>query len=473
MTYEQVQKELDLYLSGMEFTTDQLDKILKNISDNDSLAMMIDKIKDCVAAGSDWEKEIFPQPAAEAPRKKASHKERLSIDALSYELHRMGIKVKFDVLAQEIKITGFRDSNPEHRLDVLPSYLQDQLADDYTGATTDTIGSYLNIIATEKTNLCNPMLEHLQAIHWDGKDRLKDLFTALGIQTDNLSQTLLIKWMWQGIALLNNDPLHPYGADGVLTLVGSQGIGKTTIVRKLAIKPQFFREGQRITNFDKDDRRRCITVGVCELGEIDSTFKRSDAGTLKAFITQSQDEYRLPYGRADIKAPRRTNLAATVNETNFLIDPTGNRRYWTIPLDTVDLDKLDRLDIGQIYRQIWDTKITTKKDMQTGYRLTREEQQLLAERNSNHEKPLKCEDEVRDIFAQYENSLLDGNLNIGSCQWKKEYITVSSFKDYHSSLKNYSVSQIGQALDKMGVKAERKRIGGKNPERVRELPYIG
>jgi putative DNA primase/helicase len=68
-----------------------------------------------------------------------------------------------------------------------------------------------------------------------------------------------------------------------------------------------------------------VSHWVVELGELDSTFKKSDVSVLKAFITRRQDKLRRPYARRDSVFPRRTVFAGTVNDYQFLHDNTGNR----------------------------------------------------------------------------------------------------------------------------------------------------
>ena len=128
-----------------------------------------------------------------------------------------------------------------------------------------------------------------------------------------MSRALIKKWLWQSISLLHNSPSEPFGADGVLVITGKQGIGKTSLFRKLALKPQFFKEGVALDFRDKDSYIRALSCWIAELGEIETTF-RADVERLKAFLTQSVDEYRKAYGRGDIRSVRRTSLCGTSKE---------------------------------------------------------------------------------------------------------------------------------------------------------------
>lgn len=380
-------------------------------------------------------------------------RERFSIEHLEAELKARNIEVKFNVIANSIEVCGYDDKeSAEHILATLPTILYSDLIHAYKGVTQTVISDYLLVIATR--NRFNPVLDVLSQVKWDGKNHLQRVYDALGIADDDLSKTLVHKWFWQGWALLHNDPKDPIGADGVLTLAGKQGIGKTSFFRKMSLSPKFFREGQSIDNYDKDCKRRAVTTWICELGELDCTLK-SDMGMLKAFITNAYDEYRLPYGRVDEQNARRTNLGATVNGTQFLIDPTGNRRFWTVPVENIDLDALNAVDAYQVWAQVWEQD--AKKNIQ-GFRLTKAEQNALAERNNQCEKAIAGEDEVRDLFARDDVDMV--------------LMSVSDFITNNDSLRKYSAKQISMVLDKMGIEKVRATVDGKKSSRYRMLPKV-
>jgi putative DNA primase/helicase len=47
-------------------------------------------------------------------------------------------------------------------------------------------------------------------------------------------------------------------------------------------------------------------------------------------VDKSEDEIRVPYGRSTNIWPRQTVFTGTVNDTEFLVDATGNARWWVI-----------------------------------------------------------------------------------------------------------------------------------------------
>lgn len=281
------------------------------------------------------------------------------------------------------------------------------------------------------------------------------MFALIGIEDDPLSQTLVRKWLRQSVALLFNDAKDPFGADGCLVFNGDQGAGKTSLLRHLALKDAWFAEGCSIDDRDKDTTRRIVTKWLSELGEVESTLK-SDISKLKAFVSSAVDHYRLPYGRSDVVAPRHTSLAATCNSDRYLIDPTGNRRWWSVPFTRkVPRDELLALDALQLWSQVYaEVEPMTYQEKAACFRLTQDEQEKLAERNGEYEKPSKGQPEVEDILAKANTEGLAFKL-----------MTVAEFKETWPVLRQYTVQQIGVALKRCGIEPKRTKHA-----RLAELP---
>ena len=394
-------------------------------------------------------------PAAEDPEeKKKDARPVLTLELLNGFLKEMGVSVRYNVISKEVQIDGVpSEFNPETLAADVHIILHDQLKREFK-CNKDQVADLLNVISG--VNRFNPVLEMLSRTEWDHKDRLPDLFDILYLPDgDSLSRILIAKWLMQGVAMARNQLRGAYGADGVLVLNGGQGIGKTTLVKKLGMQPDLYKLGQWLDTKDKDTFRRCTSAWIVELGELETTL-RSDLERLKAFITAERDEYRLPYARADQVLARRTSLIATCNTGRFLIDPTGSRRFWTVPLEKINLDRLEELDVLQLWKQ---AEASLDLDAQ-GFRLTKLEQEALCKRNAAHEKPLKAQMEIEDIFFESRSAP-------GDYVW--EDMTLSDFKNEYISLRGYSVEQISKALDKLGVSSRRVQKDGSR-KRFRTLP---
>ena len=391
--------------------------------------------------------------APAAPAQQAPKRARLTRAALADEMYVRGYGVRYNVISGEYETIGRTEAGRVMTQDDLVTLMHDALADDYKGASFDTLTQYIAFQARE--NQYNPVVELLAAAKWDGVDRLPQLYNLVGVTDDELSKTLIRKWLYQAVALLFNDAADPFGADGCLVLNGEQGAGKTSLFRHLALRDAWFGEGCSIDDHDKDTGRRVITKWISELGEVESTLK-SDISKLKAFVSASVDRYRLPYGKSDVVAPRFTSLCATCNSDRYLIDPTGNRRWWSVPFNrTVPRAELLELDALQLWAQIFAIVAPlTYHDKAACFRLTDEEKKALAVRNGEYEKPMKGQPEVEDILFQAKRD----DLTV-------KRMTVSEFKGLWDVLRPYSAQQISTALKACGIEITRTRAGA-----VAELP---
>ena len=68
--------------------------------------------------------------------------------------------------------------------------------------------------------------------------------------------------------------------------------------------------------------------------------KKSDVESVKRFITTLTDRYRPAYGRRVVSIPRSCVFAGSTNESSYLRDSTGNRRFWPVKCGDIDLEQL-------------------------------------------------------------------------------------------------------------------------------------
>lgn len=383
----------------------------------------------------------------------ASESNRLTIKALRAEMEQRGYGIRLNKITMRQEPIGKTESGRIMAVKDLRVVLHDALSDDYKGVTHETLKQYISFLARE--NQYNPVIDLLKATKWDMTDRLGQLYGIIGIkQEDRLSKTLVFKWLLQSVALLFNDEKNPFGADGALVFNGPQGMGKTSVFRHLAMQSEWFGEGKRLSDFDKDFERRVLTTWICELGEVESTFKKADVDNLKNFVTAPRDQYRLPYDSEDTEAPRHTSLCATCNSERYLIDATGNRRWWSVPFrtDYLPYNELEKLDALQLWAQIYHGFIEgmSPDELRKCFRLTPTEQQELAARNGAYEAPLKAQSEIEDILYKQNHEGLP----------TKE-MPISDFikKEWPEYLSKYDSRQVCAVLKRLGISTEKKRVG--------------
>ena len=393
--------------------------------------------------------------AATEPTEQGGRKPPLDIDIMKDILRENGVSVRYNKISHSVEIDGvFEGHNSETFKNDLPTILWDYYRKRYV-CTASSIADQIDVVASQ--NCFNPVKELLDgAAPWDGIDRVEQLYNILSIgESDELSRILIRKWLLQTLSLAFNDELQPFGADGILVLQGEQGIGKTSFVRKLGVLPELTKTGLYIDHRDKDTIRRCTSAWISELGELETSL-RSDLERFKAFVTAEIDEYRLPYARSDSRFIRRTSIIATCNSDRFLVDSTGSRRFWVVPIEHIDLKSLNEFNTLQMWKQIEQELIGNEQV----FRLTPSEREELAKRNAAFDKPLKGQSEIEDILADAEGS------NRFEWQWQ----TVTEFRtEFSSALHSYSVEQLAKALTRIGISPEIKRVNGK-VNRLRFLP---
>lgn len=198
----------------------------------------------------------------------------------------------------------------------------------------------------------HPIIEVLDKTPWDGVDRLEAFLSTITVCSDynaDLAKRLILKWLVSAVAAARS--INGFTSQGVLVLQGAQGKGKTSWFKQLdPINCGAVREGVHLDLRSKDDIIKCMQNWIIELGELDSTMSKSHAGRLKSFITSGSDLERKAYARNAELFIRRSVFGASVNEENFLIDTTGNRRFWVIPIEKIDINH--GLNMLQIWAQI-------------------------------------------------------------------------------------------------------------------------
>lgn len=218
------------------------------------------------------------------------------------------------------------------------------------GLNAAAVPGYVAAIAD--ANQYNPVLDWVKSKPWDEKDRIQAFAATLEVKEDYpklLKIAIIHKWLRSAAAALYKNHFH---ARGVLTLQGSQGLGKTSWVRALIpdakLRESVLKVDHHLDAGDKDSKILAISHWIIEVGELDSSFKK-DVARLKGFITADTDKIRRPYAKADSEYQRRTVFCATVNDENFLVDPTGNSRFWTLPVKNINYHHT--LDMQQVFAQ--------------------------------------------------------------------------------------------------------------------------
>jgi hypothetical protein len=331
----------------------------------------------------------------------------LSLNIMRETLDALGISTKLNIINHRAYISGApKKWSLENTENNLPVYLRDfYIACQVKGAGKNDICDRLDVITDECRY--NPVQEAMSSANWDGVDRIRYVTRDILLTTDPFDALLIKKWFWQTMSMALNDERQPYGGDGALVLQGGQGIGKTSFFREICVWPDLFTGGKLIDIRDKDSIIQATENWICELGEMERMTRKDDK-TLKAMITNEVDVYRTPYARKAVRRVRRTSFCGTVNPGVYLVDETGNRRYWTVKAENINLAALRAMP-EQDKLQLWAQAYTLYLQDPQGFRLTPEEKRELDRRNLGHMDILPGELEIMEQ--------LDFDAPIDTWQW--------------------------------------------------------
>ena len=162
--------------------------------------------------------------------------------------------------------------------------------------------------------------------------------------------SFLAVWLRSAVAhWLQMDTLH--GNECVPTLIGAQGCGKTTFLRRLLPKElrEYYLDHLNLSN--KFDKEMALTNNLLvNLDELDA-IRPSQHAALKQTLSKSKVNGRPIYGTAQEDRPRFASFVATTNNPHPLTDATGSRRYMTIPKGQF-IDNSGDIDYEQLYAQV-------------------------------------------------------------------------------------------------------------------------
>ena len=198
----------------------------------------------------------------------------------------------------------------------------------------------------------DPIREYLEHLpQWDGQNHVAQLFSRLpGLSSEQMGY--LATWLRSSVAhWLQMDTLH--GNECVPTLIGAQGCGKTTFLRRLL--PQHLRQYylDHLNLSNKFDKEMALTNNLLvNLDELEA-IRPSQQSNLKQTLSKSKVNGRPIFGRVQEDRLRYASFVATTNNPHPLTDATGSRRYicLTIP-DGMFIDNSGDIDYDQLYAQV-------------------------------------------------------------------------------------------------------------------------
>jgi hypothetical protein len=202
-------------------------------------------------------------------------------------------------------------------------------------------------------NAFHPIRNYLDGLRWDRSPRLDTwMSNYLGAEKSPLNSAIGRIVLIAAVRRIRS-PGEKF--DTILVLEGKQGVGKSTAIKILA-GPENFSDQNILTLDSKGQMELLEGVWIYELCELEG-LSRAETSKVRAFASRSVDHGRPAYGRFKATRPRQTVLIGTTNEDRYLRDATGNRRFWPVKVEKIDLEGLQR-DRDQLFAEAahWEEK---------------------------------------------------------------------------------------------------------------------
>jgi hypothetical protein len=192
----------------------------------------------------------------------------------------------------------------------------------------------------------HPVREYLESCKWDGIPRLDTwLSRYCGALDSEYTRFVGRKVLVAAVSRVFRPGCK---FDHVMVTEGRQGLGKSYMWEVLA-SPWFTDAPLNIQ--DKSAVEILHGKWVVELAEMDALTKY-ESHTIKGFLTRCEDRCRMAYDRKAKNFPRQNIFVGSINpeETGWLKDKTGNRRYWPVAVNDIDLKNL-KIDRDQLWAE--------------------------------------------------------------------------------------------------------------------------
>ena len=319
-----------------------------------------------------------------------------------------------------------------------------QITQTSTDNVSDEPGSCKPVVSQQQ-NLCKSVKsvgekDKKQSV--GEKDYIRELAQTVrvkgGEQEQKLWHLYLKKWLVGMVASwISEDVVN----NVILVLIGEQGAYKTTWFNYLLPPPlkQYFYTKTNANRMSKDDILTLAQYALVCCEELD-TMRPAELNQLKAAVTMPSIDERAAYAHYHEHRKHIASFCGTGNNTQFLSDPTGNRRWLPFEVDSILSPREHPFHYEGIYAQALSLYTSGFQ-----YWFTKEEIQELNRHNKQFETP-HLEHELVDLYFRRP---IDSELG--------EFISVARALQMISNgiSQKLSAVNVGRAFSDLGFKRVR------------------
>lgn len=326
----------------------------------------------------------------------------------------------------------------------------------------------------------HPIREFIEQLpDWDGKKRVDSLLIDyLDAEDTPYTRAVTRKTL---CAAIKRVLMPGCKFDTILVLNGPQGIGKSTLIAKLA--GEWFSDSLNLSDTkDKTAAEKLQGYWILEIGEL-AGLKKAEVETLRSFLSRQNDIYRASFGRRATPHLRQCVFFGTTNaESGYLRDTTGNRRFW--PVKTPGGGKKHSWELTPYeIEQIWSEALVYVKSGEKLYL----DADIDALAKSVQRDAMEA-DEREGLVREYLDTLLPDNWDEMELYERRNYLNGSEFGEslHTGTIKRTSVSNIEiwcecfgkeraniRRTDSNELTGILKRLGWKRAENKTRIPLYG
>jgi len=305
-----------------------------------------------------------------------------------------------------------------------------------------------SLLASDFVSRFNPFegyFNELQKIKDDGQDHIKLLASHLKTDDDVWFYTQFKKMLVRSVACALED--KKFNKQVFILVHPQQNSGKSTFCRFLCPEDleEYFHEN---VDIGKDGLIALSSNFIINMDEL-ATFNKQEINSLKSFISKESVIARLPYGKRQIRMPRRANFVGSTNKDEFLTDETGSVRWLCFELvDKIDFNYKKVVDINMVWHQAYMLYKSGYK-----YELTQEEVEHNELRNKKYQVSSFEQELIQKHFSPSDKSSNGSFLTASeiSIMLKTKYPTTIFREQYiGKAMRLLGFSQTNQYLPEKG-----------------------
>lgn len=256
-------------------------------------------------------------------------------------------------------------------------------------------------------NIFHPVRDYINSLSWDGESRVDSIFIDyLGAEDTRLTRIVTRKWLTAAIARIF-EPGCKF--DYMLTTLGPQGIGKSSILQKLGGK---WYSDTFVGVEGAKAYEQLHGVWIMEVGEL-AGFKKAEIEAVKTFVTKQVDSFRVAYGKKKSDFARQTVFGGTSNDDRPFKDYSGNRRYWILKVNAFGELSIPDMPVDQIWAEAFMYYKAGEK-LYLDADLEEEAREIQTEHTE--------EDDRTGLIVNYLNTLLPRNWDTMSINDRRSYL---------------------------------------------------